>query len=371
MDYNEYDSAKFKFELQREFSDWFEDFDKEDNVVFGEDWREKVYAGEVDVPDVGFAWDKEHFLVGHGEKTRVECGSFKRFLVCLRLKNHAGMKVDGVDYTNKIYHKRQWWYCKKPECPVCFKKGWAVNEAGRAEARLKYASDRLKMKSEHIIVRPKQDLDVPFEKLKKMTLQAMLVRGIVGGVLIYHHFRYRNKEVARRTGLPVGWFKAFHFHVVGFIKGGYGNCRTCAYQKNKTFAKCRECNGFEGVTRRAYDKDGFIVKVKEERKTVGGTVWYQLSHASLKRGAKKHIVANWFGVCGRNKLKIPKGALPQKENLCKICGEPLYHGHYHGNLREYLAILDAMGIRRSDGVIADMYDENGKVKWSAVHGQAG
>jgi hypothetical protein len=76
-------------------------------------------------------------------------------------------------------------------------------------------------------------------------------------------------------------------------------------------------------------------------------------------------------VCGRNKLKIPKGALPQKENLCKICGEGLYHGRYHGNCAEYLRLLDVLGFRRSDGVVADFYDANGKAQWSAVHEQKG
>jgi hypothetical protein len=196
-------------------------------------------------------------------------------------------------------------------------KGWAVREARRAETRLKYVADKLGMQIEHIIVSPPQDLDISFDELRELALKAMLVRGVVGGLWVYHHFRYRNREVSRRSGLPIGYFRNPHFHVAGFIEGGYGNCRTCSFQKDGSFSKCREggCNGFEAVTRRAYVKDGFIAKVKEERKTVGGTVWYELSHASLRRDVEKHVVVNWFGVCGRNKLKIPKGSLPQKENL--------------------------------------------------------
>lgn len=277
--------------------------------------------------------------------------------------------MDGVDYTNKIYHKRSWHHCNKPECPVCYAKGWAVREARRAEIRLNYAAAELGMQIEHIVVSPPQDLDISFGELRQLTLKAMLVRGVVGGLWVYHHFRYRNRMVSLRSGLPIGWFRSPHFHVVGFIKGGYGNCRNCSFQKDGSFVKCREggCNGFEAVTRRAYLKDGFIAKVKEERKTVGGTVWYQLSHASLRRDVKKHVVVNWFGLCGRNKLKIPKGSLPQMENLCKICGEPLYHGFYHGEIAQYLKLLDSMGIRRSAGVVTNYFGDDGNPLWSAVH----
>ena len=308
--------------------------------------------------------------MAHGEKKDARCGVFMRRKVkklrgCLRLKNHAKVGLDGVDYHGKVFVKRVFYSCNRPECPSCGIGGWAVREASRAEARLKYASDKLNMKSEHIIVSPKQDLDVSFEKLKKMALRAMLVRGIVGGLWIYHHFRYHRKDETY-VGEHAHYFKAPHFHILGFIKGGYGNCRSCVYQKNKTFAKCREggCNGFEAVTRRAYEKDGFIVKVKGERKTVGGTVWYQLSHASLRRGAKKHVVVNWFGICGRNKLKIRKGLLPQKENLCKICGEPLYDVEFLGDYAKLLTFMSPFG--DGHGFVLDAKDKNGKWLWRAV-----
>jgi len=331
--------------------------------VLGEDWREKVYAGEVSVPDVGFAWDKLHFLVGHGDVKDGNCGTFKGFTGCLRMKNHAKIGLDGVDYTGKVDVKRHYWSCNRPECPKCAISGWAVREAGRAEAILKFASGKLG-EVFHIILSPPQDLDLSLAELRALARKALLVRGASGGCMVYHHFRYRNKHVAARTGLPVGWYKAPHFHVFGFIRGGYGNCRSCVYQKSKTFSKCREggCNGFEAVTRRANVKDGFIAKVKGKRKTVGGSVWYSLSHASLVRGAKKHIVVTWFGECNRHKLKVPKGSLPQKGNLCKICGEPHYKVDYHGNCKELLSFLDA--VKRSESVILDLKDGSGELMWS-------
>jgi hypothetical protein len=353
---SEYDSSKDCADLRREF-------DVDESPKLGEDWREKVYAGEVKAPDEGFAFDKDYFLVAHGTVKDGNCGTFKGFSGCLRMKNHAKIGLDGVDYTDKIDIKRHYWSCNRGECPKCGISGWAVREAGHAEAILKFASLKLG-KVEHIILSPPQDLDLSLEELRALARKALLVRGVVGGCMVYHHFRYRNRRVADYTGLPIGWYRAPHWHVVGFIKGGYGNCRNCRYQKDGSFSKCREggCNGFEAITRRANLKDGFIAKVKGERKTIGGTIWYELSHASLRKNVKKNVVLNWFGECNRHKLKIPKGALPQRENLCRICGEPHYRVDYHGNCRELLFFMD--NVKRSESVILDLKDANGKVMWS-------
>lgn len=41
-----------------------------------------------------------------------------------------------------------------------------------------------------------------------------------------------------------------------------------------------------------------------ERRTVGGTAWYQLNHATVKVGVKCFRVVTWFGVCSYRKLKV-------------------------------------------------------------------
>jgi hypothetical protein len=313
-------SAGFFFESEQKVRIGYEKgIDSEPSL--DEDWREKVYAGKVKVPDEGFAWDEKYILVAHGQAKDDNCGKFKRFNGCLRSYLHDEIvTLDGVSYKSKIYVKPVWWSCNRPECPKCGVSGWAVRLAGRVEGILEFASHRLG-KVEHIILSPPQDLDLSLVKLRALARKALLARGVTGGCMVYHHFRYRNRRVAERTGLSVGWYRAPHFHVLGFIRGGYGNCRTCRYQKEGTFAKCREeggCNGFEAVTRRANKKDDFIAKVKGERKTVGGTIWYELSHASLKRGAKNQNVVTWFGECNRRKLKIPKGACLKKRIFARF-----------------------------------------------------
>ena len=202
-------------------------------------------------------------------------------------------------------------------------------------------------------------------------LASLLRRGIIGGMFLYHHFRYHGRDetfVGERAHYYVGG----HFHILGAIKSGYGNCRHCGnvWLDKKgcahviDSAKCMAgCNGFEAVTRRAYETDGCIVKVEGERKTLGGTVWYELSHVSIRKDAKKQVVVNWFGAYGRNKLRIPKGSMPQHEHLCKICGEP----HYPikcvcgEDIKIVLAVM--ANCKESESMLFDMYDENGKARF--------
>ena len=118
--------------------------------------------------------------------------------------------------------------------------------------------------------------------------------------------------------------------------------------------------------RRERENDGWICKVKAERKTIGGSAWYSLEHASVVRGVKNFRVVRLFGVASYRKLKIMKTDLP-KHDLCGICGEQLYRGRYNGDVKEFLASLDAKGIRKSDGFTFDVKDADGNFVWSSVH----
>lgn len=179
---DDFDSSRLRFELSREFGGRYSVDDEDDSPDLGESWREKIYAGEVDVPtDVGFWWDADFEVVGHGKQTNDKCGKFKGFIGCLRLKNHAHVALDGVDYTGKVDVKRRWVHCNKPSCPVCFKKGWAVREAKRAERRLLHAYAKGFGLPEHIIVDVGR-YDEDFKVVRKVALKAMLERGIVGGL---------------------------------------------------------------------------------------------------------------------------------------------------------------------------------------------
>ena len=130
--------------------------------------------------------------------------------------------------------------------------------------------------------------------------------------------------------------------------------------------RCMNCNGFEGLTRQCYEKEGgragsgYIVKVLGERKTVGGTAWYQLNHASVRRGenVKKSHVATWFGACSYRKAKVINSKDVGIKHKCPICGNDLVRVRYLGVFSEH-------PISRR-GEIVQFHGDDGKPLWEVV-----
>lgn len=89
-------------------------------------------------------------LVGHGKPTNGKCGHFFRFKGCVRVDLHNIVTLDGTNYQNKAFIRRVHHWCHKPSCPICYKHGWAVREAGNIDARCKGASKK-HGQVEHII----------------------------------------------------------------------------------------------------------------------------------------------------------------------------------------------------------------------------
>jgi len=63
--------------------------------------------------------------------------------------------------------------------------------------------------------------------------------------------------------------------------------------------------------------------------TIFGTGWYQLNHASIKRGVSRFHVATWFGVCSYRKMKV-KAKPKKQQDVCPICKHDLVALGYHG-----------------------------------------
>ena len=275
----------------------------------------------------------EYLLVGNGKVTSEKCGKFSGLKVCFNVHLHDVFTLDCVNYSGKVFYSKRFYNCHRPSCPVCFKRGWAVREASNIEARIQEASKKFGL-AEHIIVGvPSVDYGLSYEKLRALAVRVLASRGVVGGVLIFHAFRYRNYYDSVRKGKPKGWYWSPHFHCIGFIEDGYGRCRNC----NKSTLECLSCSGFEGRTRRLFDKEakrngsgvGWIVKVKGERKTIHGTAWYQLNHSSFVRGSVRARVTTWFGVCSYRKMKLYKGE-KLHEDICPLCCRPLEDAVYVG-----------------------------------------
>lgn len=229
-----------------------------------------------------------------------------------------------------------------------------MRQATRMDKRLKEASKRLGSLVEHIVASvPHKEYGLSLEALRKKAVKIMANRGIIGGSMIFHFFRYANREESVRLGKPFGWYPSPHFHVLGFVGGeGYGRCRCCKG------GDCYACNGFEGVTRREHKKDGWVVRVLEKRKTVGGTCWYQLNHCSIRRGSKKSHAATWFGVCSYRKLKLINGKDVGIKYKCPLCASELVRVRY-------LGVFSELSISRR-GEVVSMFGDDSEPLWEVV-----
>jgi len=370
-------------EYDQTFADPMDDME----IKKGDNFREARQEIESDpIPKMeGWGRTAEFTIVGNNpEPTDKRCGKFWGFKGCLNVELHGHISLDGVNHKGNVYWRKRYHSCDRPECPVCYASGWAVKEAHAIDYRIKMLSQGYVQKAyrdkkgrfhpeirhapmgepQHVIVSvPSTDFGLKFGSLKKKLLKVLFSRGVLGGVHIFHAFRYRNWLEAQRSRQPQGWYFSPHFHVIGFIDGGYGQCRRCKNvwiddrgQVNVIETSvCLACKGFEGRTRRQYaieteayrkrygvDFDefgnkkpvgGYIVKVGGKRKTVYGTAWYQLNHSTLIKGQERVHVATWFGTCSYSKAKLEKG--DRKKQVCPICGyeleEILYVGSSEGD----------------------------------------
>ena len=146
-------------------------------------------------------------------------------------------------------------------------------------------------------------------------------------------------------------------HVLAFIDGGYSRCRHCKG------ADCYSCDGVEGKCYRVYKESGYIVRVLGERRTVGGTAWYQLNHATVDMSKKRFHIATWFGRCGYRNLHVE----PVKYKLrCSICNEEMGPLDYVGSKRFVVSRLSADFQRQS----YEDYLEDGQPAWIVKESKA-
>lgn len=279
-------------------------------------------------------------LVGHGEITNPNtCGKHTTTKGCLHVEKHNIATLDGKNYVGKIYYRRHPLYCYKSSCPVCYKHGWAIREAGRIEHRIKEASKQFGL-AEHIVLSvPLREYHLSFKALRNKAAKVAKKRGVIGGCLIFHGFRYKPYK---------GWYWSPHFHCIGFVFGGYARCRNCERKSNCDSG----CNGFDSRAWKLFNKDGWYVKVLGKRKTIFGTAWYQLHHSTYDSSVRNFHIATWFGVCSYRKLKVTPEV---RKELCPICQSELVDIRYTGFNREQFS-------GRREG-FADLV-ENGVSVWS-------
>jgi len=288
--------------------------------------------------------DKGHLEfspVGRSVKTSDWCSKFRGLSVCKDKDAHKGHFLNGVDCTNKFVSRIHHFWCKKSSCPVCFIRGWAVRGAKYLVGRLDKASKEFGS-IEHVVCSvPKCDYDLPYKVMRNKAVEILKSRGVFGGSPIFHGYRVDDKR-----GVLV-WSP--HFHVLGFVEGGY-KCWSCKRKNNCL----KGCGGFDD---RSYNdgflKDGYIVKVLPKRKTVFGTAWYQLHHATIKVGIERFHVFTWFGVCAYRNFKRSDVA---SEVPCPVCDGAMVKAVYVGKRRIVKDLGDEAYV---PFFVDDEFDEDG------------
>jgi len=294
----------------------------------------------------------ENFMpVGRGVVSSITCGEWRSLSVCSNVAGHKDVIKNGVDYTDKVVVRHNHWWCNKSSCPRCFIRGWSVRGARSVEGRLIGAVKRGFGKVEHVVVSPPiVDRGLSESVMRKKCRDALVDRGVVGGCMIFHGYR-----IDKKRGVLV-WSP--HYHVLGFIKGGFDRCRDCVHLRGD----CGVCDGFKGREVRGFAMDGYLVKVMRERNTVFGTAFYQLHHSTIRIGIKGFHVTTWFGCCSNKKFK---GEKVEAKLVCPACGEALVKSIYFG---ERPIVKDIGHADYKSCYVDDAFNEDGSLRYVPVVG---
>jgi hypothetical protein len=247
-------------------------------------------------------------LVGQHPATNSYCGGFKKLMICDRVELHGQSNLDGVSHVGEIFGSVVPMSCNSPLCSVCYMR-WARREADHIAQRIeKFSVGYVDSKGKkhmalgvpyHIVASPVQKdwnlAEFHHEEFRAKVRKLLYEVGCVGGVTIFHGFAYANYYESFEKGVLFGWYWRPHTHNIAFIKGGYGKCRTCSkyvrryrtgggkwIEQHGSEVVCQNCDGFEARVRRSNKVNGYIIKCLDERTSVFGTAYYQLTHCAVE-----------------------------------------------------------------------------------------
>jgi hypothetical protein len=276
--------------------------------------QESTWITQYDSFPLRDGFRSDYMIVGREPATNSYCGKHRRFMKCDNASEHGSIGKRDF-YHNNVTN------CHRYQCHTCWKYGWCVFRANQIESRFMTAQSLLDLpieSVEHISASlPKELYELSPKNMVKECVRACRRRGIIGACTILHPFR---KDQKRRD-----LYKSFHYHVLAYIDGGY-KCRSCDKNLNGVCLDL-SCDGFEAITRRAYDRDGWIVSLArnknglvEKRKSVFATGWYQAEHSGYKVGVRNFQIVEWFGNVAKRKFKTVRKPLAF---TCPICSSEL------------------------------------------------
>ena len=255
---------------------------------------------------------KKPYRIKDGDKS--DCGKWVCY-GCLRIENHCNNLT--TNNTGPVVVKPTKYNCNRLSCSECHTRA-SYFRSIKIDKRIKsfqkqpaFFTSPDPLIETHIIVSPNMEIQDTFESIRSKVTKLLLDVGVVGGVLIVHHFRCEDRKYTK-NGL--------HFHCVGYAPKG-------------------KVDGLE--VKRQFRKWKCIVKNKGPRKSVRKTVSYLLSHCSVKEG--KHSIT-WFGKLSYSQLKNPSATeydIKELEKIrcCPMCQERLVRLDYVGTDRPPTEII--------------------------------
>lgn len=203
------------------------------------------------------------------------------------------------------------------------KKTFSIPDYKKRMRKAEYIFRHHRNKVIHIVVSvAKKDYSLKLSRLRAICYEVLQNSAVFGGLSIFHPFREAcvmcggHKDLVTKRCSVCGferfiWYFSPHFHVVGFAR----------YNKKYGYVDGNKARSifYDGLGRNHRGK-GWIVDNKGLRKTVSGTIMYQLSHCGVKG---KLRVVTWFGGLTYSKFKVLK--LPRLDVVCPYCGKELVH----------------------------------------------
>lgn len=221
-------------------------------------------------------------------------------------------------------------FCHRPLCPICTEE-WQARATKRCLERFKvYDEDESNLRAGHqihfIVSIPKRIRHKSYLELKRLAISEAKKVGFEGGSVIYH---------SKRKNAIKGMYFSPHFHMLGYgwIEG-------------------------EQVIER-HDKTGLIFKNAGLRKSLEGTIRYELNHAAVPQ--KSGHVVTWFGSMGYRNLHVEK--VKGEKEKC-LWGHPMHDVAYVG--KEPLELPKEDGyvcyVRREGWIYLEKWKQ--EVKWN-------
>jgi len=157
----------------------------------------------------------------------------------------------------------------------------------------------------HVIVSPNLEINDTYVSIRKRVVRLLEKVGVIGGVLVVHHFRCEDRKYDK-NGL--------HFHCIGYARNNLVDGKEVSRQ---------------------FEKENIIVKNLGKRISVRKTASYLLSHCSVN---EKYHSITWFGKLSYSQLKSPGPnvtdiADSERIRCCPICQERLVRLDYVGTDR--------------------------------------